>query len=128
MANEGIKNARGKITKDIIRGILAEAGFRTASVSPEYTVLCTAKASQDPAILVLNAFKEDCEERMEDMQLARSAVILAGGTGRRMGFGVESPPDLCVRQASDTKDRRHPSPNISGNGGRCQKSGAGRAP
>jgi hypothetical protein len=62
LANEGIKNARGKITKDIIRGILAEAGFRTASVSPEYTVLCTAKASQDPAILVLNAFKEDCEK------------------------------------------------------------------
>jgi len=62
LANEGIKNARGKITKDIFRGILAEAGFRTASVSPEYTVLCTAKASHDPATLVLKAFKEDCEK------------------------------------------------------------------
>ena len=35
---------------------------------------------------------------MEDMQLARSAVILAGGTGRRMGSGVEkSLLDLCGR-------------------------------
>jgi molybdenum cofactor guanylyltransferase len=44
---------------------------------------------------------------MEDMQLARSAVILAGGTGRRMGFGVEkSLLDLCgrplIRRIADT--------------------------
>ena len=62
IANAGIKNAKGKITKDVFRAILAEAGCRTVSVSPEYTVLCTAKANPNPAVQVLAAFKEDCEK------------------------------------------------------------------
>ena len=44
------------------QGILAEAWIQDRLRQPRVQSPCTAKASQDPAILVLNAFKEDCEK------------------------------------------------------------------
>jgi hypothetical protein len=62
LASQGIKKVQGKIDEHAVRAILAEAGSRTPSVSPEHCVLLTNVQQPDPVAAVFCALQEDCIE------------------------------------------------------------------
>ena len=62
LAGEGVGRAKGRVNEQLIKGILAEAGEKTASVSRGYTVLKCDVRQLDPEAALLSALKEDCEK------------------------------------------------------------------
>ncbi len=62
IASEGVAKAKGRVNEQIIRSILEDAGKRTASVSPEYTILRAEVSPFNPDAAVLAALKEDCKK------------------------------------------------------------------
>jgi len=62
-ANQGIKNAKGKIDAGVVGSILADISRMTPSISPEYCVLSTDVRQPNPEAAVLDALQEDCQKR-----------------------------------------------------------------
>lgn len=62
LAGEGIAQAKGRVSEQVIKTIFEDAGKRTASVSKEYTAISTAVKKPDPEAAVLAELKEDCKK------------------------------------------------------------------
>ena len=84
LASEGVAKAKGRVNEQVIRSILEDAGKRTASVSREHTLLRIEVSPANPDAAVLAALKKDCEKNGW-REAMRSGVILAGGSGSRLG-------------------------------------------
>ncbi len=83
LAGSSVAGAGGRVNEGLIESIFALAGERTASVSREHTILKSDKKPSDPRAALQKALRGGLpEERLEAM---RSAVILAGGNGLRLG-------------------------------------------
>ena len=61
-ANQGIKNAKGKIDAGAVEAILADISRMTPSISPEHCVLSTDVRQPNPEAAVLDALQEDCQK------------------------------------------------------------------
>lgn len=62
LASEGVAKAKGRVNEQVIRSILEDAGKRSASVSRDYTLLCTEVSHASPDAAVLDALLEDCKK------------------------------------------------------------------
>jgi hypothetical protein len=62
LANQGIKNAKGKIDAGAVGAILADVSNMTPSISPEHRVLSTDVRQPKPEAAVLDALQEDCQK------------------------------------------------------------------
>jgi hypothetical protein len=62
LAYDEVGLAGGRVNEALIKSILVKAGYRTASVSRESTVLHSAVLQPDPKAALLRALEEDCKE------------------------------------------------------------------
>jgi hypothetical protein len=62
LAAEAVSLAGGRVDEALIKGILIEAGKRTASVSREHTILCSNARTADARADLMEALVEDCKE------------------------------------------------------------------
>jgi hypothetical protein len=62
LAAEAVSLAGGRVDEFLVRGILIEAGEKTASVSREHTILGSNARTADARADLLKALAEDCNE------------------------------------------------------------------
>ncbi len=62
LAGEMIRDAKGRISKDLIQSIFAKVGSRTASVSRTHAVLSADVLLSDPVSALQAAFHDDCRK------------------------------------------------------------------
>jgi hypothetical protein len=62
LANDSIREAKGRPDREIIEKVLTLAGDKTASVSRDFAILSVNSSLPDPGGLIWKAFVEDCRE------------------------------------------------------------------
>ena len=61
-ANQGIKNAKGKIDAGTVESILVDISRMTPSISPEHSILSTNVSQSNPEAAVFDALQDDCQK------------------------------------------------------------------